>query len=249
MPMSNGNSGHRLPREPAEAADALREDAHFGMGFLRERWRRLLLLFAGLLLPLWGFGALAEELHEGEVFAFDAPLLLFARELASHGFDRFFVAISALGYEWGVVPVDLVLIAWLGLKRWKREGLFAGLALGGSALLNLATKQWFARERPSLWASIAPETTYSFPSGHAMGSMTLASVAVMLAWHTRWRVPVSLAGMAFVVLVGMSRVYLGVHYPSDILAGWCAAGAWAVACYLLVFRERGPWRDASSVSR
>ena len=249
MPMSNGNSGHRLPREPAEAADALREDAHFGMGFLRERWRRLLLLFAGLLLPLWGFGALAEELHEGEVFAFDAPLLLFARELASHGFDRFFVAISALGYEWGVVPVDLVLIAWLGLKRWKREGLFAGLALGGSALLNLATKQWFARERPSLWASIAPETTYSFPSGHAMGSMTLASVAVMLAWHTRWRVPVSLAGVAFVLLVGMSRVYLGVHYPSDILAGWCAAGAWSVACYLLVFRERVPWRDASSFRR
>ena len=243
MPMSNGNSGHRLPREPAEAADALREDAHFGMGFLRERWRRLLLLFAGLLLPLWGFGALAEELHEGEVIAFDAPLLLFARELASHGFDRFFVAISALGYEWGVVPVDLVLIAWLGLKRWKREGLFAGLALGGSALLNLATKQWFARERPSLWASIAPETTYSFPSGHAMGSMTLASVAVMLAWHTRWRVPVSLAGMAFVLLVGMSRVYLGVHYPSDILAGWCAASAWAVACYLLVFRGFRPWRD------
>ena len=219
------------------------------MGFLSERWRRLLLLFAGLLLPLWGFGALAEELHEGEVFAFDAPLLLFARELASHGFDRFFVAISALGYEWGVVPVDLVLIAWLGLKRWKREGLFAGLALGGSALLNLATKQWFARERPSLWASIAPETTYSFPSGHAMGSMTLASVAVLLAWQTRWRVPVSLAGMAFVLLVGMSRVYLGVHYPSDILAGWCAAGAWSVACYLLVFRERVPWRDASSVSR
>ena len=98
-------------------------------------------------------------------------------------------------------------------------------------------------------ASIAPETTYSFPSGHAMGSMTLASVAVMLAWHTRWRVPVSLAGMAFVLLVGMSRVYLGVHYPSDILAGWCAAGAWSVACYLLVFRERGPWRDAPSVSR
>ena len=215
------------------------------MGFLRERWRRLLLLFAGLLLPLWGFGALAEELHEGEVFAFDAPLLLFARELASHGFDRFFVAISALGYEWGVVPVDLALVAWLGMKRWKREGLFAGLALGGSALLNLATKQWFARARPSLWASIAPEATYSFPSGHAMGSMTLAWVAVLLAWRTPWRVPVTAAAMAFVLLVRTSRVYLGVHYPSDILAGWCAASAWAVACYLLVFRGLRPWRDAA----
>lgn len=246
--MSNGNSEHRLPHEPAEAAAALREDARFGLGFLRERWRRLLLLFAGLLLSLWGFGALAEELHEGEAFAFDAPLLLFARDLASHGFDRFFVAISALGYEWGVVPVDLALVAWLGLKRWKREGLFAGLALGGSALLNLATKQWFARERPSLWASIVPEATYSFPSGHAMGSMTLAWVAVLLAWRTRWRLPVSVAAVAFVVLVGMSRVYLGVHYPSDILAGWCAASAWAVACYLLVFRGLRPWRD-TAVSR
>lgn len=246
--MSNGNSGHRLPHEPAEAAAALREDARFGLGFLRERWRRLLLLFAGLLLPLWGFGALAAELHEGEAFAFDAPLLLFARDLATHGFDRLFVAISALGYEWGVVPVDLALVAWLGLKRWKREGLFAGLALGGSALLNLATKQWFARERPSLWASIAPEATYSFPSGHAMGSMTLAWVAVLLAWRTRWRLPVSVAAVAFVVLVGMSRVYLGVHYPSDILAGWCAASAWAVTCYLLVFRGLRPWRE-TAVSR
>lgn len=243
--MSNGNSGHRLPHEPAEAAAALREDARFGLGFLRQRWRRLLLLFAGVLLPLWGFGALAEELHDGEAFAFDAPLLLLARELATHGFDRFFVAVSAVGYEWGVVPVDLALVAWLGMKRWKREGLFAGLALGGSALLNLATKQWFARARPSLWASIAPEATYSFPSGHAMGSMTLAWVAVLLAWRTPWRVPVTLAGMAFVLLVGLSRVYLGVHYPSDIIAGWCAASAWAVACYLLVFRGLRPWRDAA----
>lgn len=184
-------------------------------------------------------------MHDGEAFAFDAPLLLLARELATHGFDRFFVAVSAVGYEWGVVPVDLALVAWLGMKRWKREGLFAGLALGGSALLNLATKQWFARARPSLWASIAPEATYSFPSGHAMGSMTLAWVAVLLAWRTPWRVPVTLAGMAFVLLVGLSRVYLGVHYPSDIIAGWCAASAWAVACYLLVFRGLRPWRDAA----
>lgn len=244
MPMPSGNTEHRLPRRPAEAARAVREDARFGSAFLRRHWRRLALLFAGVLLPLWGFGEMAGELREGEAFLFDEPLLRLAHELASLGGDRAFVALSALGYQWGVVPFDLALVAWLGLKRWMREGLFAGVALGGSALLNLGAKQLYARERPSLWESIAPESTYSFPSGHAMGSMTLACVLLLLAWRTRWRWWVALPAGAFVLAVGMSRVYLGVHYPSDILAGWAAASAWAVATWLVVFRGRRPWQPA-----
>ena len=86
-----------------------------------------------------------------------------------------------------MVPFDSGLVLVLAAMRKVREGLFAGIALGGSALLNLGAKQFFARERPSLWESIAPESTYSFPSGHAMGSMTLAAVLVLLAWRTRWR--------------------------------------------------------------
>jgi membrane-associated phospholipid phosphatase len=103
----------------------------------------------------------------------------------------------------------------------------------GSLALNLAAKAYFARTRPDLWLSLAPETTYSFPSGHAMGSATLAVALALLAWHTPWRWPVAAAGALFVVLVGLSRVYLGVHYPSDILAGWMAATAWVVAMYQL----------------
>ena len=150
---------------------------------------------------------------------------------------------SKLGYAWGVVPFDIALV--LGLAAWRklREGLFAGIAIVGSALLNLATKQVFARERPSLWDSIAPETTFSFPSGHAMGSMTLAAVLVLLAWNTRWRWWVALPMTLFVVLVGLSRVYLGVHYPSDILAGWAVAIAWTIGTYLLVFPHgQRPWQ-------
>ena len=122
-----------------------------------------------------------------------------------------------------------------------REGLFAR-SRSRSALRTWA-KQLFARERPSLWESIAPEATYSFPSGHAMGSMTLAAVLILLAWRTRWRWPVALLTGAFTVLVGLSRVYLGVHYPSDILAGWAAALAWTVGIYATVFHLRRPWRD------
>src|SRR3546814_10222629 len=70
-----------------------------------------------------------------------------------------------------------------------------------------------------------------------MGSMTLAAVLVLLAWPTRWRWPVVAAMAVFVPMVGLSRVYLGVHFPSDILAGWAAALAWAAGAYLLVFRR------------
>nr|WP_242108584.1 phosphatase PAP2 family protein [Luteimonas aquatica] len=222
----------------------MREEARAGAGFLRRRGWRLLLLFAGVLLPLWLFVELADEVHEAEAFAFDEPMLLFAHEVARSGFDRVFLVFSALGYEYGVVPVDLLLVLGLALRRRLAEGIFAAVALGGSALLNIAAKQFFARERPSLWESIAPEHNFSFPSGHAMGSMTLALVLILLAWPTRWR-RWAVAGMAvFVPMVGLSRIYLGVHYPSDILAGWAAAAVWTVGVYALVFRGGlRPWRQ------
>ena len=134
-----------------------------------------------------------------------------------------------------MVPVDIGLVlVLLAFKRW-RDGLFVAVATGGSALLNIATKRLFARDRPSLWDSIAPEATYSFPSGHAMGSMTLAAVLILLAWPTRARWWVIAAMAVFVPMVGLSRVYLGVHYPSDILAGWAAASIWVVGVYLLLY--------------
>jgi membrane-associated phospholipid phosphatase len=228
---------------PAERGDALSQELRYGAGVLRQYGGRLLLVFIGLLLPLWGFAELADEIHEQEAIVFDEPILHFAHGLAREGFDRFFVLISRIGYLWGVVPFDIALVLVLTLLRRYREATFAAIALGGSALLNIAAKAVFARERPSLWDSIAPEHNFSFPSGHAMGSMTLAWVLVLLAWRTRWRWPMVALMLSFVVLVGLSRVYLGVHYPSDILAGWAAASVWAVAVYLLVYwGGLRPWR-------
>jgi membrane-associated phospholipid phosphatase len=232
------------PRGPEPAAETLRQEARFGAAFLRRFGLRLLLLFAGLLLPLWVLAELMDEVREADPFPFDEPILLFARALAREGFDETFLLFSRLGYQWGVVPFDVLLVVVLALARRAREALFAGLALGGSALLNLGTKQLFARQRPALWDSIAPEHTFSFPSGHAMGSMTLAWVLLLLSWRTRWRWPVAVLVIGFTAMVGLSRIYLGVHYPSDILAGWTAACVWTVACFFLVFRHhRHPWQS------
>ncbi|NOT89497.1 MAG: phosphatase PAP2 family protein [Lysobacter sp.] len=206
---------------------------------------RLALLFVGLLLPLWGFAELADEVREREPFVFDEPILRFAHALTGDGLDRVCVFFSAVGYQWGVVPFDIALLVLLAWRRRMRDGLFAGIAIIGSALLNLSTKQIFARDRPSLWESIAPETTFSFPSGHAMGSATIAWVLLLLAWHTSWRWPVAVMVAGFAGMVAFSRVYLGVHYPSDILAGWAAASVWTVSVYVLVYRNGiRPWHPA-----
>lgn len=225
------------------AADTLANGRRFIAGLFREHGGRLVLLFLCLLAPLWLFVELADEVHELEDFYFDDALLWQAHALSGPTLDRFFVVVSALGYQWGVVPVDIALTAALLVARRWREATFAGVSFAGSALLNMATKQFFQRDRPTLWESIAPEHTFSFPSGHAMGSATLAMVVVLLCWHTRWRwLAVGLAAL-FALLVGASRIYLGVHYPSDILGGFAAGIAWVAGVYLVLYRIRErPWQ-------
>ena len=224
-------------------AERLVQGGRFIASLLREHGGRLVLLFLCLLAPLWLFVELADEVHELEVFYFDDPLLWRAHALAGPALDRFFVFISAIGYQWGVVPADIALTVGLLIARRWREATFAGASFVGSALLNMATKQFFQRHRPSLWESIAPEHTFSFPSGHAMGSATLAMVVVLLCWHTRWRWPVAALAALFALAVGASRIYLGVHYPSDILGGWAAGIAWVSGVYLVLYRIRErPWQ-------
>ena len=214
--------------------------AVYGLRFLRNHLWRIALWFFCLLLPLWAFAALVGEMHEKEVFAFDAPILNWLHGLATPGLNHVFVLISGAGYRWGVLPFDAIILVFLGVHKRFRDGLFFGIAVVGSAVLNIVAKNHYARLRPDLWLSIMPESTYSFPSGHAMGSMTLAMAVVLLYWSTRARLPVLVVSVIFVLLVGISRVYLGVHYPSDILAGWTAAMAWTFAMYSLVDRKAPP---------
>ncbi len=224
----------------ATAARLVRDAAFYGARFLREHIWRMVLWFFCLLLPLWGFAALVGEVHKKKVFPFDAPILNLLHALATPALNHFFVVSSRLGYMWGVVPLDASLLVLLIVLRRFRDGLFFGIAVIGSAILNVVAKNHFARMRPDLWLSITPETTYSFPSGHAMGSMTLGTAVIILCWPTRWRWPVLTVSLIFILVVSISRVYLGVHYPSDILAGWTAAIAWTFGMYLLVDRKAPP---------
>lgn len=189
----------------------------------------------------------ADAVHDGRPFAFDEPFLQLAHSMASPTLDEWMLFASDLGFQYFVVPADIALVVLLLYGKHVRKAIFVGTCVVGSLGLNYVAKWFFARERPALWESIAPEHSYSFPSGHAMGAATLAAVLVLLTWKSRWRWPVLLLSTGFAAWVAASRVYLGVHYPSDILAGTIAAVAWCTFAYLIIrpHRHTGVLPDAA----
>src|SRR3546814_11666350 len=137
--------------------------------------------------------------------------------MANSGFDQLFLFFSAIGYEYGVVPVDIALVLVPALRRRYRESVFAAVATGGSGLLNVVAKQAFARDRPSLWESIAPEHNFTSPRGHALGPLALAAVLVLLASPTRCSWPVVAPTSVFVRMFGHPPVHLGRRSPPAII--------------------------------
>ena len=198
-------------------------------GFTRAalaRYWPVLFLLATVLLPLYIFGQVAEEIWKKGGFVGDVPILRFINRHASPPLDTAMLFFSRIGAPVPMLLFFLVIIAALVLWRRRGDALFFAIAVGGAMAVNYGAKLLFRRDRPDLWKSLAVEHDYSFPSGHAMGSMAVVAALIILAWPTRWRWPVVTLGGLFVLLVGISRLYLGVHFPSDVLAGWSASLAW-----------------------
>ena len=127
-----------------------------------------------------------------------------------------------------VISIVTMLFLFFVLKHREELILFV-IVVGGSALLNVVLKGLFTRERPTIHR-ILEETGYSFPSGHAMAAFSLYGVIVFLLWkhiRPRWgRIILLIIGTLIIAMIGISRVYAGVHYPSDVLAGYLVSGSW-----------------------
>jgi membrane-associated phospholipid phosphatase len=195
----------------------------------------LLLLLLGVFFPLQIFGALAEDVWESEGgFPWDEPILLAIHSTANPQLDQLAAGLTKLGVFWGVFPVAIAIaLAMLIQRRWRKLAYLVTTLLG-SIVINRTAKVLLHRVRPHLWESPAPEFDYGFPSGHAMSSMTLVAALLILSWGSRWFWLVAIVGSLFVLAIGWTRLYLGVHYPSDILAGWTASIAWAMGVRLLI---------------
>jgi membrane-associated phospholipid phosphatase len=201
-------------------------------------------LFVGVLVPLCALAVLARLVIHPRPPWWDVAVLEWIHAHATPERDRVAAWVTVLGNWHGVVPCSIVVAAWLLARRRGVQALFFTLAMAGTGLLNHAAKAFYGRERPALWVSIAPESWFGFPSGHAMGSMALGTALSVLAWPTRARWPVAMLSALFVVVVSLSRLYLGVHYPSDVLGAWLASVAWVLGLrqLLLARAHRSPRR-------
>ena len=166
----------------------------------------------------------------------DVPILEYWHRHATPALDKVTVFLTIVGNSGPMVGLGLLVFLGLLARRQRRAAWIFFAAVGGSMLVTQIIKPLVARPRPALWASIRPEHTFSFPSGHAMDTAAIATALVFLVWGRRRRGWVFLLAPLFSLAVGWARVCLGVHNPSDVLAGWAAAVAWVAAVHLAARR-------------
>ena len=209
----------------------------------------LLAVFTAISWTLLTFGEIADEVAEGEAGAMDDRALAFVRSVESPALDAAARVLSLLGSEIVALVLVVMVLVWMWQRRWSQIASLLTVT-GGAQLLNNVLKDHFQRPRPAPVLGLIPAQHWSFPSGHAMVAAAFYLFLAYAAWRRlRGRRRTLAAGglVLLVVLIGWSRLYLGVHYLTDVLAGYCAGAAWAgsimVAHHLLATRR---WRRSRS---
>lgn len=205
-----------------------------------ELWLLGGLFLAGLL--VLAFGYIAEEVIERDATKFDESVLQALRTPGDNSdpigpawLEEAARDVTALGSYTVLSIIVVAAIAYLLMTQKRAAALWIGVAVGGGMLLSNVLKLGFARPRPEIVEPAARVFTYSFPSGHAtLSAVTFLTLGALLAsLHTSRRLRIFFVTLAVVltILIGSSRVYLGVHHPTDVLAGWCVGAAWAALCF------------------
>jgi undecaprenyl-diphosphatase len=217
------------------------------MRWLGRHERGVLVGVALVALGLWGFLAIADEMTEGETHAFDERVLLALRTpgnpddpIGPRVVEEVMRDVTALGGTFWLTFLTLAVTGYLVLDGKRHAALFVFASVATGLALSSVLKTGYDRPRPDLVAHGSYVFTKSFPSGHAMGSavvyLTLGALLARLSRRWRTRAYVLLLAVLLTVLIGVSRVYLGVHWPTDVLAGWSAGATWALFCWTLALR-------------
>jgi undecaprenyl-diphosphatase len=204
----------------------------------------VILLLAGVAGGVWAFAEIADSVLEGEARDLDVAVIMAMRNAADlndpigpRWLEELGRDVTALGGIAFLIMLTLAVVGYLCLVDKRRVALFLVVAVGSGFLLNTLFKSTFERPRPDLVPHLSQVYTASFPSGHAMhAAVTYFTLGALLARvHRQRRVKIYALGVAtfLTVAVGISRVYMGVHWPTDVVAGWAAGATWAMMWWLV----------------
>lgn len=196
---------------------------------------------------LWAFIELADEVVEGTTAAFDEAVFLLFREdqdvstpVGPPWLEEMMRDFTGLGGVGFLTLITAVVIGFLLMARKPKAALAVALAIGSGLVISSLLKAGFDRPRPDLVPHLSRVYTSSFPSGHSMMTatvtLTLGTMLAQILGRKRLRAYVLAVCILITILVGVSRIYLGVHWPTDVLAGWLVGAAWAVICASLMLR-------------
>lgn len=200
----------------------------------------ILKLFINFIVFLLFFSVLTYVLkisHILEPFmVMDKITLLTIHEYISSGLVGLFKFFTIAGGPYSLIIVTVILAGFLIIKKDIRASLVMLFSVGGASVLNVVLKHIFMRTRPHLWDR-AFEHGYSFPSGHSMVSIAFILALTFVLWHSKCRNWVISLGTVFMLVVGFSRLYLGVHFPTDVITGYLIAGLWTITV-IYMFKMR-----------
>ena len=178
------------------------------------------------------FGWLADEVLEGETIQFDEATRAAVHQFASPAMTTAMRGISFLGSGIFLTIATAGVIIWFALRKWGREAKLFAATMIGAALLNITLKLTFKRARPTPFFDLTPPETYSFPSGHSLASAcffgALAAILTARIKKKRLRTTVWIVCSLMFLSIGFSRIYLGVHHTTDVIAGFSAALIWVL---------------------
>lgn len=232
------------------------------ISMLREQgwWLLVVVILVGGAVS--GFAELADEVADGETHAFDRAVMLSMREAGKPDepagpawIELVARDITSLG---GTAVLTLITLATVGFMLMNRRwggAIFVAVSVAGGSLISTGLKHLFDRPRPDLVPHAVEVTSASFPSGHAMLAMatylTLGALLAEIQPRRRFKVYILSWAIGLSLLVGLSRVYLGVHWPTDVLAGWCIGSAWALVCGTVAYwlQRRGVIETGADVVR
>jgi undecaprenyl-diphosphatase len=211
-----------------------------------------LVLVASAAAGIWAFAELADEVVEGETHVLDRTVLLALRDrqdptepLGPRWFEDMMRDITAFGGITWVVLFTLSTLGYLALQRQMRAVAFVAVAITGGWILSWSLKWLFSRSRPDLVPHGSYVVSASFPSGHSLMAaatyLTLAGLLARVQPQRRLKAYLLFLAILLTLATGVSRVYLGVHWPTDVLAGWTLGGTWAVICWIAArwLQQRG----------